>query len=148
MRVGGVVRITEFQIAIQTNSPALAYLGQLSVQAFYHSGHIFTEESTGLTEQLPHLMRRSGLTDVQTRAYALPYRAGTPLGEIFIQDWTRLFHIVEPFLRKWTRVPDNYQDIYQQMREQMQAPDFFAVCHLLTVWGTRSSSSPTLSGRP
>jgi ubiquinone/menaquinone biosynthesis C-methylase UbiE len=147
-RPGGVVRITEFQICIETNSPALTHLGQLSVQAFHRSGHIFTEESDGLTKELPHLMCKYGLQDVQTRGYALHYRAGTPLGKLFIEDWTRLFRIVEPFLRKWTNVADDYEDLYQQMLDEMRSPDFFAVSHLLTVWGVRSSCYTSLSGRP
>lgn len=147
-RPDGVIRITEFQICIETNSPALTQLGQLSVQAFHRSGHIFTPETDGLTKELPHLMRRYGLQDVQTCAYALHYRAGTPLGQLFIEDWTRLFRIVEPFLRKWTNVADNYQDIYQHMLNEMRAPDFFAISRLLTVWGIRSPSYPSHSSSP
>ena len=147
-RPGGVVRITEFQVCAETNSPALAHLEQLSVQAFHHSGHIFTPESDGLTKELPRLMRQYGLQDVQTRAHALHYQADTPLGQLFIQDWTRMFRIVEPFLRKWTPVPDNYQDLYRQMLREMRHPDFFAVSHLFTVWGVRSSCYTSLAGRP
>ena len=39
---------------------------------------------------------------------------------------------------KWTSVPDDYEEIYQQMLTEMQQPDFVATWTLLTAWGTRS----------
>jgi SAM-dependent methyltransferase len=146
-RPSGVVRITEFDICSESTSPALVQLGELSIKAFYNAGHIFTPESDGLLKQLERLLRESGLQDVQTRAYALECRAGTSLGQLFAEDWKQLFRIIEPFLRKWTDVPDNYNDIYQQMLHDMQQPDFVAISRTLTAWGTRSPmySPPTLT---
>ena len=40
------------------------------------------------------------------------------------------------FFRKWTRVPDDYEAIYQQALEDMQQPGFVATWTLLTAWGT------------
>src|SRR5262249_12062765 len=134
-RPGGVVRITEFSICVESTSSALTQLGELAVKAFYNAAHIFTPETDGLLKQLEHLLRESGLQDVQTRAYALEYRAGTPLGQLFAEDWKQLFRIVEPFLRKWTDVPDNYNDIYQQMVHDTQQPGFVAISRTLTAWG-------------
>jgi len=136
-RPGGVVRITEFCICTDSTNSALTQLGELAVQAFSNAGHLFTPESEGLTKQLERLLREAGLQDVQRSAYALECRAATPLGQLFTQDWMQLFRIVEPFLRKWTAVPANYHDIYQQMLHDMQRPDFVAISRLLTVWGTR-----------
>lgn len=42
---------------------------------------------------------------------------------------------VLPFLHKWVQVPDDYEEIYQQMLREMQQPDFVATLDLLTVWG-------------
>jgi ubiquinone/menaquinone biosynthesis C-methylase UbiE len=138
-RPGGVIRVTEFNICVESISPALTQFGELAVKAFHNSEHLFTPESNGLTKELPRLMSQSGLQEVQTRAYALEYRAGTPEGQLFAEDWKHLFRGVEPFLRKWTDVPDNYEDIYQQMLHEMQQPDFVAISRLLTVWGIRSA---------
>jgi len=146
-RSGGVIRVTEFNICVESTSPALVQLGQLAIKAFHSSGHIFTPEADGLVKELPHLMRQHGIQDVQTRPYVLEYRSGTPEGQLFIQDWTHLFRVVEPFLRKWTLVPDNYQDIYQQMLHEMQQPNFMAVSRPQTVWGIRSSSYLPLTRR-
>jgi hypothetical protein len=42
------------------------------------------------------------------------------------------YRTVVPFLRKWTHVPDDYEDIYQQALRDLQQPDFVATCSLLT----------------
>ncbi|HLZ62153.1 MAG TPA: hypothetical protein VKR06_34850, partial [Ktedonosporobacter sp.] len=55
---------------------------------------------------------------------------------LFYEDMKHLYQTVLPFLRKWTRVPDDYQTIYQQMLTEMQQPDFAATFPLLTAWGT------------
>lgn len=47
-----------------------------------------------------------------------------------------------PFLRKWTRVPDDYEAIYQQMLCEMQQPDFVATWGMLTAWGYNSPKNP------
>jgi hypothetical protein len=46
-----------------------------------------------------------------------------------------IFRTMVPFLRKWTRVPDDYEMLYQQMLGEMQQPDFVARGSLLTAWG-------------
>jgi hypothetical protein len=40
-------------------------------------------------------------------------------------------------LRKWSRVPDDYETIYQQALSEMQQPDFVSTWGLLTAWGIK-----------
>lgn len=134
---GGTIRITEFNVCTESTSPALVQLGELSVQAFYNSSHLFTPQGDSITNELPRLMTEAGLQNVQTCPYALQYQAGTPLAQLFAEDWKHLFRGAEPFLRQWTNVPDNYHDIYQQMLHEMQQPNFTATTRILTAWGTR-----------
>lgn len=132
----GVVRITESESGWpNTTSSALIQLSSLGIKASYQAGHLFTPQADGLLKDLPDLLRRSGLQDLQTRAYALHYRAGTPEGQSFANDMQHLYRTALPFLRKWTRVPDDYEEIYQQMLREMQQPDFEATWNLLTLWG-------------
>ncbi|HEX7735482.1 MAG TPA: methyltransferase domain-containing protein [Ktedonobacteraceae bacterium] len=137
-RPGGVIRITEFNLCNESSSPALVQLGNLAIDAFYQSGHLSVPQSDGLTKELPRLLSQYGLLNVQTRPYLIEYRAGTPAGNDFYEDWRRLFRNIEPFLRKWTHMPENYDEIYQQMLQEMRQPDFFAISRPLTAWGTRS----------
>ena len=134
-RPGGVVRITEPDVMVVGNRPALTRLSELFLQAFYQAGHGFTPTNDGVTSELARLLSQHGLQQVQTRAYTLHYRAGTPDGQLFFEDLRLLYRNIVPFLRKWIRVPDDYEEIYQQMLSDMQQPDFVATWGLLTAWG-------------
>ena len=83
-------------------------------------------------------MRQQGIQNVQTQERRLEYRAGTQAGHLFVEDWKHLYQVFLPFLRKWTRVPEDYEQIYQQMLREMQQPNFAVTMCLLTAWGTRS----------
>ena len=124
VRPGGVVRITEGELAAESTSAALSRLSDLSRQAFHQAGHLFTPTSDGVTNQLTHLLRQHGFQNVQARAYELAWRADTPEGQRFFEDLKVGTRIIEPFLRKWTRVPDDYKDLCQQMCNDMEQPDF------------------------
>ncbi len=113
-RPGGVIRITESDVLGTTTSPALTQLFDLARNALYQAGHLFTPEQDGVTGKLPDLLRHHGIRDVQTRATVLEYRPGTELMETFFEDIKLLFRTLEPFIRKWSRIPDNYDQIYQQ----------------------------------
>jgi ubiquinone/menaquinone biosynthesis C-methylase UbiE len=136
-RPDGVIRVTECEIN-ESTSPTLTFLNEQLLQALYQAGHFFTLDRRGVINELPRLMQQYGLRDVQTKEYTLQYRAGTPEGHLFYEDIRHAYRTFVPFLRKWTRVPDDYETIYQKMLDEMQQPDFVATWRLLTVWGTRS----------
>ena len=143
-RPGGVVRITEPEVMVVGNRPALTRLSELFLQAFYQAGHAFTPTNDGVTGELARLLHQHGLQQVRTRAYTLQYRADTPEGQLFFEDVRLLYRTILPFLRKWMRVPDDYEEIYQQMLSDMQQPDFVATWGLLTAWG----NTPLAKYRP
>jgi ubiquinone/menaquinone biosynthesis C-methylase UbiE len=135
-RPGGVVRITEPSWIPESNSPALTRLFELFLQASYHAGHLFAPTSDGLINELAPLLRQHGLQQVQTRISSSRYHADTPEKQLWAEDMRLLFRTIVPFLRKWIRVPENYEEIYQQMLDEMQQPGFEAQGGLLTAWGT------------
>lgn len=134
-RLGGIIRLTEADIGA-SNGQSLTRLGRLLHQAFYHAGNFFTLQDDGLTSELPPLMRRYGLGNVQTRAHVLTYRAGTPEGQHFAEDMQHLYQTLRPFIQKWTRVPEDYDAIYQQALIEMQQADFVATWRFVTAWGS------------
>ncbi len=135
-RPGGVIRITEANYILDSSSPALTFLQSLTTQAFYNAGRLFTATSGGLISELERLLQRFGLLQVQTRMNVVDYRAGTVEGQDLIEV-TKLFYRTSlPFLQKWTRIPENYETVYQQMVKEMQKPDFVVTWGLLTAWGT------------
>ena len=143
-RPGGVIRITEPEILVTSPSSALAVLFDLMLAALSQAGHLFTPQNDGLTSHLAGLLSRAGLENVQTRVSTLEYRAGTPEGQHAYEDTSYLFRTIVPFLRKWTRLPDDYEKIYQQAMHDMQQPGFVITSRMLTAWGT-NVSSPTAS---
>ncbi len=134
VRPEGVIRITDCH-SPQGNSPALMKLSAFGLSALFKAGHFKTEQMDAIIYMLPPLFEQQGFQNVQTRTYALKYPAGTREGELFAQDMKHLFRTLLPFFRKWTRVPDNYEEIYQQAVNEMQQPDFVGSWNLLTIWG-------------
>ncbi len=133
-RPGGVIRLTEVDM-VESTSVALTRREELLQEAFYQAGHFFTPTKDGVTRELAALLNRHGLQNVQARVYQLEYRAATPEGQLFAKNMAHGFQTLQPFLRKWTKVPDDYEAIYQQALSEMQQPDFVAIWRLLTVWG-------------
>lgn len=133
-RPGGVIRITESD-AGDSASPALLHLGELFGQAAYQAGMGFHPSGGGVTGELERLMRQHRFQNVQKCAYTMYYRPGEPGWDGFHENMKHFFRTAVPFLRKWTQVPDDYQDIYQQALHDMQQPDFFGKWNVFTVWG-------------
>ncbi|HLZ57092.1 MAG TPA: class I SAM-dependent methyltransferase [Ktedonosporobacter sp.] len=132
---GGVIRVTEADFLAGSSSPAFSHLNQLFLEAFHQSGRYYTPDGNAVISQLVRLLSQHDIRGVQTRAYRLDYRAGTPSGDDFVENQKLIFRTALPFLRRWLRVPDNYEEIYQQMLVEMQQPDFVATWELLTAWG-------------
>jgi ubiquinone/menaquinone biosynthesis C-methylase UbiE len=136
---GGIIRVTEGDWLSEKTHPALAHLIDMTLEAVHQAGHYFTSHSNGVTSQLAHLLQQHGVQNVQTKACTLEFRAGTPAGQLFYENFRLGYRTVLPFFRRWIRVPDNYEEIYQQALQEMQQPDFVATWNLLTAWGTCSA---------
>jgi ubiquinone/menaquinone biosynthesis C-methylase UbiE len=134
-RPGGIIRITEPHIIIESNSPALTQFNTLFLEAFWHSGRLFHPSTEGVTGELVRLLIEHGIEDVNSRVHSLVYRAGTEASQDLYDDIIRAFQLFLPFFQKWTKTPSNYQEIYQQAKKEMRAADFVATGTLLTVWG-------------
>jgi len=137
-KMGGIIRITEADLALESARPNVTRLYALLAEAFYQAGHLFTPAGDGVITELARVMQQYGISGVQIRSYALQAQQGTSEGKN-IADGIRLtFQNATPFLRKWTRVPDDYDALFQQALTEIQQPDFVSTTHLLTAWGTNS----------
>ncbi len=135
-RPGRIIRVTEPDLVIESNSQALMYLYDLVLDAFFRAGHLFVRESCGVTSRLVGLLQQSGLQQVQTIEHTFIYQYRTEEGQLFFEDIRRGFRTIVPFLRKWAQVPENYGAVYQQVLTEMQELGFVATWKLLTAWGT------------
>lgn len=134
-----LVRLSESDVMVKSNSPALTRLFGLQIEALYLAGHLFEPGQEGITGELANLLVRAGFDRVETRAFPTEYHTGTQQMDYFIEDMSQLFRVSLPFLRKWLRVPENYEEIYQQMLHEVHQPDFTVSGDLVAAWGT----SPT-----
>ncbi len=137
-RSGGIVRLTEGDIFGETTSPALTRLYALARDASWHAGHLFVEGRQGVTSHLAALLHQHGLHAVQTRSTLMIYSATSQELDSFIEDTRLGFKTMVPFLHKWSRVPTDYDQIYQRALEEMRDPTFTARWELVTVWGTNA----------
>lgn len=136
LRPDGVIRITESDNS-EANSPAFKSISDLLLETFYLAGHVFISGKNGPASELERLLQQYGFLNVQTRDYLLEYRGGTPEGHIFYEDMKHLFKTAVPFLRKWTRVPENYEELYQESLKEMQQPNFEVKWRIRTAWGNK-----------
>ncbi len=133
----GVIRITESDMTGESNSPTLNRLFRLLLAAFSQAGHLFKPDSKGITDELAGLLTRHDIHNVQTRTFSLDQSAGTPGGQLCIENLTHLFRTLKPFIQKWVRLPDNYDQLYQQMLQEINQPDFICTGNALTAWGQK-----------
>lgn len=134
---GGIIRVTDADLPDQSTSPALLHLFRLLAQAYDRAGKYFRTQASGVAEDLADLLKQQNMQDVQVRVYRPEIRAGTVEGQLFFEDMRYLFRTNLPFLRKWIRVPDDYEEIYQQMLAEMQQPDFVISNQTITAWGSK-----------
>jgi ubiquinone/menaquinone biosynthesis C-methylase UbiE len=137
---GGVVRLTDSETIHQSNSPALMQLLGMGMSAFYRAGHLFTEETTGLTDHLAQLLNQCGYEQVQTKAHTMEYQAGTEEGEAYYEDMMLVFQLLRPFIQKWGYASRDYEAIYRQALNEMRQPDFHSAWNILTAWGCKPRS--------
>ena len=129
------MRITESQMIMESTSPALIRLNELFLHTLYRAGHFFTPQSDGVTSMLASLLHQQGFKHIRTQSYRLNYQAGTPAGQHFCENMRYTFRTIRPFIHKWSRLPDDYEETYQHLLQEMQQPDFGATWNLLTAWG-------------
>ncbi len=132
----GVIRITEGAPQLETSSSALTRLLELLAQAMYQAGYLFSPEGADLTRHLANLMHQHGIQQVQTKISKIAYHQTPATRQAYADDMKRVFQTTVPFMRKWIKLPPDYQDIYQQMLDETQQPDFEVTGTVTTAWGT------------
>lgn len=146
-RVGGIVRLTEPYAMPESNGQAFNKTIDFIIDALYQSGHLFSPERSSISDRLPAMMSRYSFLNVQTRDYALEYRAGTPEGDLAFENTRIGLHTTLPTLRKWTRLPDDYEELSQQALLEMQQPGFKTNWLIRTIWGTVPTNTPAFGER-
>lgn len=138
VRPGGIIRVTESDMVSDNSlSQAGPRFMDLVFEALYQAGHYFTHDRSCLLHDLVPMLQRWGVQDLHTQAYKLEFRAGTPELQSLVEDAIHAFQNFLPFLRKWTRLPEDFETLDQQLLQDIQQLDYCATWNYLTVWGTR-----------
>jgi ubiquinone/menaquinone biosynthesis C-methylase UbiE len=137
LRPGGVIRLSEGNLAPQSTSAAFTRYFALLLSAEYNAGRLFDSSGAGLTAHLPHLLSNYGLRNVQSKVYPLIFKNGTPAGKL-CYDYLRRSHTLLPFLQKWATRPHDVETIYQQLLSDIQQKSFRATWNIHTIWGSKA----------
>lgn len=137
LRPDGVLRLTELNGIVECNSPAQTRLWGLLAQAFDRAGSYFIPDGTLLDNTLARLLEQHSFQQIQAHFQAVEYHAKTTEGQLFAEDIKYLFRTAKPYLQKWTRLPDDYEDLYQQAIIDAEQPGFIATYKLFTIRGTK-----------
>ncbi len=131
---GGIIRLTEFTM-VESSNPLVRQREELIQQALFQSGHFFTPQTDGATNALVSLLRQQGYQNVQTYIHTLHYHDGDAQQHLLAKYLGHGLQALQPFLQKWTRLPEGQEELSQQLRREMQAPDFKASVRIQTAWG-------------
>jgi ubiquinone/menaquinone biosynthesis C-methylase UbiE len=138
VRPGGVIRLTENDVV--TTSLATDTAFSLFYRALTRAGQSFspTGRVLGITSRLTHLLKKAGCTNIQYRAHALDFSAGTPNHETFCKVTSVFLTLMQPFLiGTGVTTQEELQNLLYQMEVEMYSDDFSAVMFLLTAWGEK-----------
>lgn len=139
-RARGVIRLTESEWWYYSTSPALETLNSLLIRALKQQGDSFSQSGrfTGVLPMLGSFLRQAGCITVGYRPHVIDYSFGSPAHEGFRQDAAAVFKLFQPFLVSTGSASQTEVDqLYQQMRAEMQREDFRGLMFPLTAWGEK-----------
>ena len=137
-RPGGVIRLTECDVWGITNSPACEKMNAMFARAAQLAGLGFSPDgrTAGLTPVLGRLLSDAGFQNIQKKAYAIDFSAGSESHASIYQNFMVSFKLMQPFLIKMGATTQEEVDrIYYQALSDMQSDDFCGLAYFLTVWG-------------
>ena len=136
LRPGGILRLTEVELAQQSPSLAHARFFELLLIAEFNAGRLFERTSDGLTAHLVRLLNNYGLQNVQKRVYPFVFETGTPAGQVYY-DYLSHCRTILPFLQKWGSRQQDAEAIFLQALADIQQSGFRVTWDVHTVWGKR-----------
>ncbi len=140
LRPGGILRLTEPIDTGVSNSPALERLQALGRQMLWRAGYTFSVDgfAYGLTHMLPRLLREAGYHNIQHRAHALEFSAGTEGWIDVYQNWLVLLELTKGlYVKMGLATQEDADNLHQQAIIEMQQNTFCGMWHFMSVWGQK-----------
>ncbi|MBX5459402.1 MAG: class I SAM-dependent methyltransferase [Thermogemmatispora sp.] len=144
LRPGGIIRLTEIETPV-SNSPAYQRLYNCLNRALAQQKRTFSVDgnSTGIVYMLARLLREAGFVNIQRRAFYYDGSYGMPMHDSGYRDMQALFCLTKPFLLASGVIDEaEFEQVYQQMLQEMAAEDYTIVGFGLTAWAI-NPSEPT-----
>lgn len=138
LRPGGVVKITELEYGI-TSSPPVEELYRTWARTMKLAGRSFScdGEHHGTTAMLRPLLRDAGYDPIGHKAYALDCSSGSRFHQAFLEEAITISKHMQPFVRRVAgeQALHRQQELIEESKAAMHAPDFCGIVYLLTAWG-------------
>lgn len=143
LRPGGTLRLTEGEGSLSPKS-ANERMYALFSQSIWSAGLSFS--SSGRTITIAPLLRaflqEVGCIHIREMPHLLNYSAGTEGHRGWCQNVTIGFRLLQPFLvNEGHTTAEEFESLYVQMQEEMNADDFLALFFFLTALGQKSSKA-------
>jgi SAM-dependent methyltransferase len=140
---GGIIRFTEAEWVF-SNGVASERFADMVTRAMWLDSKSFSPDGKrfGITLALRRLLSDAGLTNMQQQAFALDYSFGAEEHETLYQNLITAFKLMQPFLVKMkVTTPEEVDQVYQHITEEMQEPEFLGLFFLRSVWGTKHDAT-------
>ena len=134
---GGIIRLCEPEIMHHSTSPAIRHIQEILLCSLHRSGHLFEQNTTGITAHLVPLLKQHGCEKVEAIPFPLTYRTGTATGDAYTENMRYACQTHRPFFRKWGCMIDDYDLLCQQALSEMRQSDFQVTWNLWTAWGRK-----------
>ncbi len=139
-RPGGIIRLTEFDEPATTNNAAFAHWMELTFRAIQLAGLCMSPDghNFGVTPLLRRFLLDAGCQDVGQKSHFIDFSINTPAYSSMYSNCEIAFRQVQPFMVKMkVATPEEIEQSYQQMLQEMRSENFYALWYYLTAWGQK-----------
>lgn len=136
-RPGGMIQLTEPDNSSIVKAAAFHRMAQALYRVMYRMGKTFSEYELGVSPLLEDFVKGGAFTDVQRHTYSIDYSAGTDAHDAVVADGLLASILLKPALVKEFGSEETYKQVYAQMEDELNSPDFRALWFLVRVTGRK-----------
>ena len=135
---GGSLVWTEAELPI-TTSLACQHLCILILQALQATGRVFSQgNSLGLTARMGSMLSDAGYTCTHSKAYAIDISARSKGNDAFVTQLSIFRQQIRTFLLEvGITTTTEFEDLYQELQQEIQEEQFCGLLYVRTVVATR-----------
>lgn len=134
---GGMVQITEADNSSIVGAPAFHRMAQAIYCVMYRLGKTFSEYEIGVAPLMREFVEGGGFVDVRQYPYAIDYSAGADAHDAVVSDGLLASLLLKPALVREFGSEETYKQVYAEMEDELNSPDFRALWFLVRVCGRK-----------